>query len=898
MKIQKYYLIPFKKMDDTYYVYEDDNNELYYYSCKTKEATYDKPENKIFLDPETNEPYVFPDEKKTKEKENDNKVEDENIKKQEEQQQQSPEKSLQKSESDQEATPKKSKKSKKPKKSDTESEKEQEKHKKAKKSDTDSEKEQEKTKKKSKKSKKTRRKSDIESEPDSEQIEELPIFYVYFDDNKKAYYYYNTITQDTTYDKPEKAQFLDPETDKPYVFDDKINQASNQDNDEEKDEDSEPKENKITYFVYLDEEKNTYYYFNPDTKESTYDKPEDAEFLDPDTNKPFVFNEKEKNTKEQNSQKSDTESDKETPKKTKTTKKSESELSSDSESNHESDENLETYFVYHNKNKIYYYNAETKESTYTKPKNAKFLDPSTSQPYIFTEAEKAEIKKKKSKDKKDKRQQENEQLPSAIKSNEPKEVKARQKHARFSDSLADLPQPKARSDTLPMKKQKNRSTIDLDMVIDVPRSVSKFEYTPEVKRPRSQSFLPDTSNLALPANLQQDIHKFQVGAYAKQFFKEHRTHHLFSRKKISPEVLASFQDTPLSASLLSTIPKNLQKESIQCFNYILNYSGATKDKIKNTSLNSLVSLIDQNVILRDEVYFQLIKQTNNNPNEDCLLRTWQIFVVIASIFPSSLDSEVWIKSHLSREAMVQKNKTISDYAQFTYIRFSARCTLEKPLEVVSPLVINRLIKDVYESKLVFHASIYEQLWNQRTTHKLFPVPITVHLMAEMLLQKGAEKTEGIFRIVGNKKVVINMQEKVNKGGEIDPNISIHDLASLFKSWFATLPDTLVPISLMPDLITASEDKTFIKFIDKMPKAHLYTLKYLIGFFQKLKDSESVTLMGASNLAICFGPDVISTRHVKEFKDFEKFKDISCNFLTTLINELPTGDVYPLDLSLV
>ena len=47
-------------MDDYYYLYEDDDNKLYYCSAKTGETTYVKPENKIFLDPKTNEEYVFP----------------------------------------------------------------------------------------------------------------------------------------------------------------------------------------------------------------------------------------------------------------------------------------------------------------------------------------------------------------------------------------------------------------------------------------------------------------------------------------------------------------------------------------------------------------------------------------------------------------------------------------------------------------------------------------------------------------------------------------------------------------------------------------------------------------------------------------------------------------------
>jgi hypothetical protein len=50
--------------------------------------------------------------------------------------------------------------------------------------------------------------------------------------------------------------------------------------------------------------------------------------------------------------------------------------------------------------------------------------------------------------------------------------------------------------------------------------------------------------------------------------------------------------------------------------------------------------------LRDEVYMQLIKQTRENPNRPCLLRTWQL-VIVATVFPSTGDSETVIKTHLA-----------------------------------------------------------------------------------------------------------------------------------------------------------------------------------------------------------------------------------------------------------
>ena len=72
---------------------------------------------------------------------------------------------------------------------------------------------------------------------------------------------------------------------------------------------------------------NQLYYFDAKTECSTYDKPENAKFLDPKTNEAYVFEEETK-PKKKKSRKSDAESDKETPKKTKKSKESESDSTS------------------------------------------------------------------------------------------------------------------------------------------------------------------------------------------------------------------------------------------------------------------------------------------------------------------------------------------------------------------------------------------------------------------------------------------------------------------------------------------------------------------------------------------------------------------------------------------
>jgi hypothetical protein len=49
----------------------------------------------------------------------------------------------------------------------------------------------------------------------------------------------------------------------------------------------------------------------------------------------------------------------------------------------------------------------------------------------------------------------------------------------------------------------------------------------------------------------------------------------------------------------------------------------TKPK-KNANLapDRIIALLFENPVLRDEAFFQLIKQTRNNPKQDSLVKTW------------------------------------------------------------------------------------------------------------------------------------------------------------------------------------------------------------------------------------------------------------------------------------
>jgi hypothetical protein len=166
-------------------------------------------------------------------------------------------------------------------------------------------------------------------------------------------------------------------------------------------------------------------------------------------------------------------------------------------------------------------------------------------------------------------------------------------------------------------------------------------------------------------------------------------------------------------------------------------------------------------------------------------------------------------------------------------------------------------------------------------------------MADSLLKKRAEQTEGIFRLTGRMKTVDEMAAELDMGGDPIPAAGLHELASLFKRWFRDLPEPVLPRERMSGLSKACQDETFVDFASKLPKAHSNVLMFLIGFLQRMVRAEAVTLMRAKNLAICFAPSVIHFEHLAAIDQTQQLTDMGIEFITKLIELWDTSAIYPL-----
>jgi hypothetical protein len=526
---------------------------------------------------------------------------------------------------------------------------------------------------------------------------------------------------------------------------------------------------------------------------------------------------------------------------------------------------IKTYFVYVNDESgdLYFYEPDTAETTYVRPSDALLLDPETGGPYVFP-------------DKPSKRRR-----------------STFRKHAA-SDSLAE-------------RRAAHRSHAPL-----------MIEVTPEVRQIRSLerrglapprlviarpiSFVPDPSALALPGDLSEEISRFKVAEYASEFFRNQRCTRVFSRKQIRLGPDQIFQTEPIQTPLLLSSARSVAKQALESFKLILSYTGAggsqQQPKVALQTLRRLLKLGVDFSDLRDEIFFQLVKQTRKNTDLDCALRTWELFLIIATVLPSTRNSENDIKSHLVHHAR-SRLKNVSIMAQFIYIRYGARCCVGKPMDDaanISPEMVARFLKDPFDGRMCFGVSITEQLWNQRTVAPNCPIPLVLRDFFEALLEKGARNAVGVFRMSGSARTVADLTAQMNETTDRRPILaraSVNDLAQLIKQWFSMLPGKLVSSELAGGLRTIFETtKNYVPFVERLPGPEHASLKFVIGLLQELVKYEDVTKMGINNYAIVFGPALVAQTGGTDQKAALKHAETMQDFVAGLIRQWDTADVWP------
>jgi hypothetical protein len=396
--------------------------------------------------------------------------------------------------------------------------------------------------------------------------------------------------------------------------------------------------------------------------------------------------------------------------------------------------------------------------------------------------------------------------------------------------------------------------------------------------------------------LLEALNRYRIEEFAAASFRKHRLGNRIAHQFLPIEIMTSFTATPLKKPLLQSVPEPLKKQGAALFELVLEYTGVKPCANPLQTVRQILRTIKEYPVLADEIYFQLMKQTTNNRNSAFLLKTWELFLVVASIHPSSDERYITILAHLAR-ATIDPDERISLIAGFIFIRFQTRHYLGTPYNIeANKHYVEHIPTHITEGTAVFGVLLYEVMWIQKKTYPRLPIPYVLHYMIELMHERRALRTQRIFRKWGNSGLVREILAAVNTDITALARGDVKVVSSLLMEWLKRLPNPLVPVEMLDEFCTMCEQAKFLGFVEKMPQTHMLTLIYLIGFLKDVAKAAEFTAVDQDALAAVFAPVIV--RPGREIKGDEekcaKIAQYALAFCTKLIQARDASIIYPLN----
>ena len=406
------------------------------------------------------------------------------------------------------------------------------------------------------------------------------------------------------------------------------------------------------------------------------------------------------------------------------------------------------------------------------------------------------------------------------------------------------------------------------------------------KRFKTMIEVPKTkvSKYFLPDSLEEDSEKNEL---SKLFDK------IFAGSKGKKANSYTFQDSGISKSLLEQ-DKNNEKNAVMIFKNILKYTKVKDSKECEGKPIEIYEIANKGgAQLINELFAQLLKQTNECPKK-FLKANLDLLIIFINVFTPSHDIGETILSHLARIFKKYEDENIKEFSLWCYIRSKSRiyCGLSNESEAITDKYLEKIPKQIQNSKKAFGISIEEIMFLQHKDYPMLQVPYVMHSLCEKLFENGCERHQGIFRLPGNMKTVNSYIELVNNGDYSFLNDgTINDIGSLFKLWIRQLTSAVINEKITDEILTTKGIDNYMVLINKLSTSHRNVLMYLVGFLKRLSLSSQITMMDAPNLAMVFGPNiVVSSDNVLQQS---KISTHSTTFLKELINKWDVSSLYPL-----
>eukprot|EP01090_Pellita_catalonica_P000808 TRINITY_DN10572_c0_g1_i1.p1 TRINITY_DN10572_c0_g1~~TRINITY_DN10572_c0_g1_i1.p1 ORF type:complete len:330 (+),score=32.81 TRINITY_DN10572_c0_g1_i1:42-1031(+) len=294
------------------------------------------------------------------------------------------------------------------------------------------------------------------------------------------------------------------------------------------------------------------------------------------------------------------------------------------------------------------------------------------------------------------------------------------------------------------------------------------------------------------------------------------------------------------------------------------YMGDQKSKRevpKNTTLRKLLEFPVNQAELRDEVFVQICKQLNHNPQIESTFLGWELLLLCLTSFTPSLDLDSHLQKYVEPYKQSQ-NEKIAAYAKrcqrllklqssgFSK-RYTARILSKQEIENArqSPFV-----------QSIYNVSLEELMEFQQSAHPTLDVPYILVALIDAFKKRGGFATQGVFRISADAQRMRQFQSAMEKSEGIALGFDIgtaspHDFACLLKDWLKRLATPIFPIPIYDKVIAEYEKLGIDGITGLMPEINAKVLRFIVAFLKDLSRPANAakTKMGAHNLALIFSP---------------------------------------------
>lgn len=133
---------------------------------------------------------------------------------------------------------------------------------------------------------------------------------------------------------------------------------------------------------------------------------------------------------------------------------------------------------------------------------------------------------------------------------------------------------------------------------------------------------------------------------ANYTFESYAKSNFMSVMAISKDIV--FSPAPIKAPLVSGLDSPLHKNAVTCFQVIMRFMDDFPEKGKQRPADLLRILFEEAIDhpqLRDEIYVQLMKQTNENPNQAHNVKGWELLAICARIFLPTEKLSPYLMAH-------------------------------------------------------------------------------------------------------------------------------------------------------------------------------------------------------------------------------------------------------------